>query len=352
VTFDFEDQIQPRIGVAYVLDEKAGDKLYANFGRYSNMDNQSFARSAAPIRPNRVDAYFNSTTGAFITQDIRPNNANKRVLHNIDPTKTDEVLAGYARPLGGGWAAEIWGMYRKTDDIIEDFPGTDRFTLEDDGTCCVDPGNFRYGNIPGYRKYRALTVEARKAFRDNWSLDVSYTLSRLEGNWDLDYANQLFYSSSYIDDGPFLYVDTPNRDGILTGDRTHVGKIFASYAFPTNTTLGAYLRYQSGRPYEARGFDPVYETDYLYLEEAGSRRTESWTNIDLQIGQSFRLGPGELNIGISIFNVFDEQAVLAVQHDLYDNPDDEANGIVSENFERPSLISAPRSFAFAATFSF
>jgi hypothetical protein len=273
---------------------------------------------------------------------MRSNNANKRVLQNIDPTKTDEVLAGYARPLGGGWAAEIWGMYRKTDDIIEDFPGVDR----------EDPTGFRYGNIPGYRKYRAITAEARKAFRDNWSLDVSYTLSRLEGNWDLDYANQLFYSSSYIEDGPGLYVTDSNRDGILTGDRTHVGKIFASYVFPTNTTLGAYFRYQSGRPYEARGFDPVYETDYLYLEEAGSRRTESWTNLDLQIGQSFRLGPGELNIGISIFNVFDEQAVLAVQHDLYDNPDDEANGIVSENFERPSLYSAPRSFAFAATFSF
>ncbi|HVE66514.1 MAG TPA: carboxypeptidase regulatory-like domain-containing protein, partial [Thermoanaerobaculia bacterium] len=61
-TFDFEDQIQPRIGIAYVLNKNVGDKAYANFGRYSNLDNQSFSRSAAPIRLVRSTAIFNRTT--------------------------------------------------------------------------------------------------------------------------------------------------------------------------------------------------------------------------------------------------------------------------------------------------
>ena len=347
VTFEFQDQIQPRVGVAYVLDKDIGDKAYANFGRYSNMDNQSFARSAAPLRPFRVDAFINRTTGAVVSTVVRANQTGKRVLENIDPTKTDEVIAGYARPLGGGWSAEVWGMYRKTDDIIEDFPGVNRQT----------GSGFRYGNVPGYRKYRALTVEARKAFRDNWSVDVSYTLSRLEGNWDLDYATQLFYTSSYIEDGPGLYVTDPERDGILTGDRTHVGKIFASYVFPWNTTVGGYLRYQSGRPYEARGFDILYGTDYLYLEEAGSRRTEDWLNFDLAIGQGFRLGPGELKIGVSIFNVFDEQPALAVQHDVCLIGPCTAIPAVGDpnrnpNFERPTLYAAPRRVAASLTYSF
>lgn len=345
--FDFDEQIQPRVGVAYVLDKTVGDKVYANFGRYSNMDNQSFARSAAPLRLFRVDAFFDRTTGALITSVVRSNNTNKRVLENIDPTKTDEVITGYARPLGGGWSAEVWGMYRKTDDIIEDFPGVDRATAS----------GFRYGNIPGYRKYRAVTLEARKAFRDDWSLDVSYTLSRLEGNWDLDYATQLFYTSSYIEDGPGLYVLDPNRDGILTGDRTHVGKVFASYSFPWGTTLGGYLRYQSGRPYEARGFDILYGTDYLYLEEAGSRRLSSWTNLDLAIGQGFALGPGELKIGVSIFNVFDEQPELSVNPDVCLIGPCTAIPAVGDpnrnpNFERPTSYAAPRRLSVSATYSF
>jgi hypothetical protein len=346
-TFDFEDQVQPRIGAAFVFDKSVGDKLYANFGRYSNMDNQSFSRSAAPIRLVRSTAFFNGTTGALISDVVQGNQTNKRVLENIDPTKTDEILGGYARPLGGGWAAEVWGMYRKTDDIIEDFPGVNRET----------GSGFRYGNIPGYRKYRALTLETRKALRDNWSLDVSYTLSRLEGNWDLDHGTTLFYSSSYIEDGPGLYVDDSNRDGILIGDRTHVGKVFATYVFPTNTNVGAYIRYQSGRPYEARGFDVLYATPYLYLEEAGSRRTSSWTNVDLSLGQSFRLGPGELNVGATVFNIFNEQPELDVnQRVCLVSPCTTIPAVGDPNrnpdFERPTLYAPPRRVAVSATYSF
>jgi hypothetical protein len=345
--FDFEDQIQPRIGVAYVFDKAVGDKIYANYGRYSNMDNQSFARSAAAVRLVRSTAFFNRTTGELISDVVANNQTNKRVLENIDPTKTDEVIGGYARPLGGGWSAELWGMYRKTDDVIEDFPGVNRET----------GSGFRYGNIPGYRKYRAATVEVRKALQDNWALDVSYTLSKLEGNWDIDYDVQLFYSSSYIDDGPGLYVTDPNRDGTLIGDRTHVGKIFASYVFPTNTNVGAYLRYQSGRPYEARGFDVLYGSALLYLEEAGSRRTSSWTNLDVLVGQGFRLGPGELRLGVTVYNVFDEQPELAVNQRVClvapctaIPPEGDANR--NPDFERPTLYANPRRVAVSAAYAF
>jgi hypothetical protein len=349
VTFEFEDQIQPRIGVAFVFDKNVGDKIYANYGRYSNMDNQSFARSAAPLRLFRADSFFNRTTGALITTIVRANNTGKRVLENIDPTRTDEYLAGYARPLPGGWSAEVWGMYRRTDDIIEDFPTS--------GVQTDDPGQFRYGNIPGYRKYTAGTIEVRKALRDNWSLDVSYTLSKLKGNWDLDYATQLFYTSSYIEDGPGLYVQDPNRTGTLTGDRTHVAKLFATYVLPTNTNIGAYLRHQSGRPYEARGFDISYGTDYLYLEKAGSRRTSSWTNLDISIGQSFRVGPGDLNVGASIYNVFNTQPALTVQSDVcLVGPCTEIPAVGdpnrNPNFERPTLYAPPRRVAVSATYSF
>jgi hypothetical protein len=347
-TFDFEDQIQPRVGVAFVFDKSVGDKLYANFGRYSNMDNQSFARSAAAVRLVRSTAFFDRTTGALISDVVAGNQTGKRVLENIDPTKTDEIIGGYARPFGRGWSAELWGMYRYTDDIIEDFPGVSR----------VPPRGFRYGNIPGYRKYRALTVETRKALRDNWALDVSYTLSRLEGNWDLDHeGNSQFYSSSYIEDGPGLYVDDSTREGILNGDRTHIGKVFATYVFPTNTNVGAYLRYQSGRPYEPRGFDVTYAQPLNNLEEAGSRRTSSWTNVDLLVGQEFRLGPGELRVGATVFNVFDEQTELAVDQRACLRAPCTAIPAVGDsnrnpNFERPTVYASPRRVAVSATYSF
>jgi hypothetical protein len=346
VTFDFEDQIQPRLGIAYEVSPRVHDKVYANFARYSNMDNQSFSRSASPNRPVRRDAYFNATTGALITETTRGNQTNKRVLEHIDPTKTDEVILGYARPLGAGWAAEVWGMYRKIDDIIEDFPGFNQ-SATFFGTGGL--GNFRYGNIPGYRKYRAATIEVRKAYSDRWTLDVSYTLSRLEGNWDLDIGTEVFYTSSYIEDGPGLYVEDSTRDGILIGDRTHVAKLFTSYELPTRTTIGAYLRYQSGRPWQAQGFDPANESGNMYLEKAGSRRMSDWTNLDLQVTQTFPLRPIEIVIGARLGNVFNSQPELSVDQLRYTDPQ---NTNLNPEFGRPTSYASPRRLTIVGGVSF
>jgi len=338
--FSFGSQFQPRVGVAYEVTPSIHDKVYANFGRYSNMDNQSFARAAAPLRLYRVDAYFNSTTGAFITDVVRGNNTGKIVLPDIKPMYTDEFSVGYARPLGGGWVGEIYGLFRNTKNIIEDFPATG---LAD------NPDNFRYGNIPAHRKYQGGTIEVKRAGVDNWTLDASYTLSKLTGNWDLDYATQLFYTSSYIQDGPRLYVEDPNRQGTLIGNRTHVAKIFSSYTFPFHTTFGGYLRYQSGRPWEAREFDPIYGTDYAYAEPAGSRTTPSWTNFDLLVSQTIPIGPTNLVIEGRVFNLFNSQPALTVDQDLFVNDD---NTGANPNFGRATSYAPPRGFVISATFNF
>ncbi len=305
INIPWSKQWQPRFGIAYEVDSKAHDKVYANIARYDLMDNQSLARAAAPIRLLRVDSFFNIQTGALIQDVVRANQTNKLVIPNIDPTYTDEALVGYARPLGGGWSAQLWGMYRKSDDIIEDFSANVTATSAPD---------FRYGNIPAFRRYRAATVEVRKAsYGSKWTLDASYTLSRLDGNWDLEATgSSLFYSSSYLGDGPGLFPTDPNRQGILIGDRTHVAKLFGTYDLPTKTTLGGYLRFQSGRPWEAHGIDVVNGTGNLEIEPAGSRRLSSWTNFDMLVAQNIPIGPANLRLEARLLNVFNTQPVLTV----------------------------------------
>lgn len=338
--FPFSKQWQPRVGVAYEVDPRVHDKAYINYGRYDNMDNQSFARSAAPLRLYRQDSYFDNVTGQFIKSVVRTNNTGKKVLPNIDPTFTDEFVAGYARPIGNEWSVELYGMFRETKDVFEDFPGFGRADAS---------GDFRYGNIPAFRKYKAGTIQVRKAYGDNWTMDVSYTLSRLTGNWDLDYATQLFYSSSYIEDGPGLYVEDPNRKGTLIGNRTHVGKVFGTYTFPTRTTVGGYLRAQSGRPWEARLFDPVYGTDYQYAEKAGSRTTPAWINFDMLVSQDFKLGPGTVRVEGRVLNLINSQPALTVDQDLFINDD---NTGPNPNFGRPTSYAPPRRFFLSAIYTF
>lgn len=302
INIPWSKQWQPRIGVAYEVDSKAHDKAYLNLARYDNMDNQSLARAAAPLRLTRVDAFFNIQTGALIQEVVRANQTNKLVIPNIDPTYTDELITGYARPLGSGWSAELWGMYRRSTDIIEDFA-----VFPQTGS------SFRYGNIDGFRRYRAATIEVRKAYGSNWTLDASYTLSRLDGNWDLDTSGtSIFYSSSYIGDGVGLFPTDPNHQGLLQGDRTHIAKLFATYTLPTKTSLGGYLRFQSGKPWEARGIDPVNGTTLMPIEPAGSRHLSSWTNFDMLVAQDVPIGPASLRLEARLLNVFNTQPALSV----------------------------------------
>ena len=302
INLPWSKQWQPRIGVSYEVDSQVHDKVYANAARYDNMDNQSLARAAAPKRLLRVDSFFNVDTGALIQSVTRANQTNKLVIPNIDPTYTDEAIVGYARPLGAGWSAELWGMYRHTTDIIEDF-----------AVFPLTGSSFRYGNIDGFRRYRAATIQVRKVSGSNWTMDASYTLSRLDGNWDLDTSgNAIFYSSSYIGDGVGLFPTDPNHEGLLQGDRTHIAKLFGTYTLPTKTIVGGYVRFQSGKPWEARGFDTVNGTTLLPIEPAGSRHLSSWTNVDLLVAQNIPIGPANVRVEARLLNAFNTQPALSI----------------------------------------
>ena len=48
LTFDWDQQIQPRLGFSFVPDPQRGDKVYASAGRYYNTENKSLTRAGSP----------------------------------------------------------------------------------------------------------------------------------------------------------------------------------------------------------------------------------------------------------------------------------------------------------------
>jgi len=320
--FDFGDEIQPRAGFTYMLDKKAGDKLFGSYGRYNNMDNRSLARAAAPLRVYRSDAYL-LLDGTVLSDTPQASETGKVILPGVKPTYSDEFVLGYSRPFGRLWSIEIWGQYRNVKNVIEDYPTVNILT---------SPSSFVYGNLNGAlkdvngnvvagfenvvakREYKALSFEVKRQWADNWTWTAMYTWSRLYGNWDLDYSpgTSLFYASSYIQDAPGLYIQDPLRTGLMSGDRTHIFKMFGSYEFYKNLTLGAYFRAQSGRPWEARIRD-YYGNYYAYKEQAGSRHLAFWANLDLQLSYAIPLG-GRFQgiIEARAMNVLDNQLKMSV----------------------------------------
>ncbi|HEX4959487.1 MAG TPA: TonB-dependent receptor [Thermoanaerobaculia bacterium] len=341
--FDWGQELQPRLGIAFVPSVQRGDKLYANFGRYYNTDNKSLGRAGSPTRIFTTRATFDAA-GHLISSVPQANTQTKTIDSGLDPQYTDEFLVGYARPLGNAWTAELWGMYRKVGNIFED--------ISADG---LGNGPFHVAQLPGaYRRYKAVTLEAtRRPVSDRFFrpwINFSYTWSRLTGNWDIDFGGDSpFYNSSFIQDGPGVKI-TDNRDGILRGDRTHDAKLFATIHPVEPLTLGTFIHFQSGGAWEARGLpDPnVSSSSYVrYLEKAGSRRMPDWTSADLLTSWDFKLGGIGLQLEGRVTNLFDQQVPLAVDDRLIlGRPAD--NKPNNPNFGQGTVFTSPRTFVLSA----
>jgi hypothetical protein len=319
--FGFTDEVQPRLGISYQLREKKGDKLYANWGRYYNMDQKSSARSLAPNRIFQTQTVFD-LNGNVLSSGPLASTTGKLIDPAIKPIYTNEFVAGYATPLSTDLGLDVFFMSRSTHDFIEDLPSRLSGTAPDSGP-------FVAANLPctafaacqaanAERTYRAFTVDVRRQLSRGWTSDVSYTWSRFEGNEDLDYATvATFNTSSFIQDGPGANVEDPFRFGPLLEDRPHLFKAFTSYAVTSRITASGYLRIQSGTPWAARARD--WAGGVLnYLEPAGSHRNPAWTNLDLMI--AYRL-PAKGRVAVSlegrVLNVFDNQTQLSTDSQQY-----------------------------------
>jgi hypothetical protein len=197
---------------------------------------------------------------------------------------------------------EAYGQYKHTKNFIEDIPSVYPTT-----------GPYKAANLVNARRqYKAVTLDMNKRYADNWTANVSYTYSRLEGNFDTDYASGgTFNTSSFLQDGPGWFVEDPNRYGLLSQDRPHVFKAFGSYDIK-GITVGGFFRYQSGVAWEARGADSQSSTFNRYLEKAGTRRVNSWTNVDLLASYRLDLGMVGIKLEGRLLNVFNTQTALTV----------------------------------------
>ena len=347
IRFGFGDEIQPRLGANFNVREGKGDKLYANFGRYYNMDQKSSGRSLAPRRIYQREARFNAVTGALISDAPLASTTGKLIDKDLKPTYDDEWLGGYATPIGKDWSVDLFYLHRNTRNFIEDVPSK-----------LPDSGPYAAANLPcttfaacagdvAKRKYQAVTVEINRRMADKWSADLSYTWSRFEGNFDLDYSTgAVFNTSSFIQDGPGVNVQDPNRYGPLSQDRPHLVKLFVNYMPVSRLTLGGYLRVQSGAPWNARARD--WEgCGCNYLEPAGAHRNPTWTNLDLLASYRIKLADrSSLGLEGRLFNVFDKQTVLTVQQQEFTDLNTIPNPPYFAPYTRPNpLFDTPTSYA-------
>jgi hypothetical protein len=307
LTFGFADEIQPRLGFNYNLRKEAADKVYASYGRYINLDQKSSARTLAPNNLYQSDALFDRATGVLISDQPLSNSTGKVLDPDLEPVYFDEYMAGYATPLFGNWSLDAFFMFRDGDNFIED------------SVTVLPASGFIYMNLPGAeRRYRALTMELNRALKDNWSLNVSYALSKMYGNFELDGIGSTgtgndgvqFNTSSFLQDGPGIFVEDTFRQGPLNQDRTHVFKVLGTYAVGERLSFGTNVRVQSGQPWAAMGRD-WWGGFRRFLEPAGSRRNDTWANVDVLAAYRLPLAArANVTFEARVLNLFDTQTAL------------------------------------------
>ena len=90
LTFDWGQEIQPRLGIAYVPRPELGDKVYFNFGRYYNTENKSLGRAASPTRIFTTRAIFDAA-GNMISDTPAANTQSKTIDKGLDPRSVQYI---------------------------------------------------------------------------------------------------------------------------------------------------------------------------------------------------------------------------------------------------------------------
>jgi len=361
----WNDMIQPRLGVEW--QRSPVTSLYANYAR-SNPAASSLARAASwdrNIRRN-VDVSFDAN-GNFIEIDPVRSSSGKVFQDNIKPRKIDEYLLGWNHDVSDELVVRVHTRYRHAKHFWEDTNNTARLfsnappEIQALGLYVPNLNDIR-AEIGGssyviaqldnaHTNYYEAGFEAEYN-SDNWSVTASYVYSRFTGNFDQDNTTttndaNTFIGSSFIADGPGRQL-WDNRQGRLKGDRPHQFKVYGFYRLPWNAQAGAFMSYQSGQPWEAwdvevyRSLTRSRSDTSRFAEPAGSRRTSSHLQVDLNYTQDFVVLNGyNLQFRADLFNALNSQTGYNIQ-----------NKVNSAGFGTPRSFFRPRRLQLTVKASF
>jgi hypothetical protein len=168
-----------------------------------------------------------------------------------------------------------------------------------------------------YTRFNEVTLEMEWRTEKTF-VRGSYTWSEYYGNFDQDNSTgdndqNIFIGSSNIADGAGRQL-WDFKDGTLRGDRPHMFKLLGTRLLPWKANIGMFLVAQSGQPWEMWSYEPYRalttntSNTNRYAEPAGSRRTDSHFQMDLNYTQNFKLTKRiNLQIAGDFYNVFDKQ---------------------------------------------
>ena len=322
------DQWSPRIGAVWDPTQQGRAKIYANYGIYYeniplDLANRSLsaevqprgAHACNPLTAGRAGCDQNMIPGVFtagpaqnwaVTGAPYPS----AIDPNIKSPSNEELVAGAEYELIPNARLAASYTHRNYRRALEDMSNTDGQTY-----FIGNPGEGIADSFPkAKRVYDAVTVSFNKTFSDLWLAQVSYTWSRLTGNydglWSPNYQQQLDPNITANFDLKTLLL---NGDGVLSADVTHFIKVYLAKEFVVtpvfSISVGGSFNANSGTPVDALGAHPIYGDGLAYLLTRGSAGRLPWvTSLDGKVNFNYRFTKDlMLTASVEAFNIFNSQ---------------------------------------------
>ena len=341
IFFGFGDKLAPRVGVAWDVRGDSSWKLYANAGMFYDMLKHSaprdgFGGGVFTITYYPLNTYDYTTlhvkspgSAPFFQLDLR--GSGDTLDPALKPARTNVFDAGTEIEIRKNVTLGVGYVHRTVSHINEDF-----YLLQPNNTYLKVFGNPGEGMVtqpygPAYpgqpkfeRNYDGVDFQLRKRMSNNWTGTLSYTFSRLEGNYDgLADPDQQIYADVnpnlgiYCDYLEGCFSSKGQKDwGRLSADRPHQLKMNGAYSFPFGLTVGAYFQALSGLPITANL--GVNSATITHPEgRGGNGRNNMLTQTDLSLAYGIKMGStARATLMLNVINLFNQDGATRTYQNM------------------------------------
>jgi hypothetical protein len=372
----------PRFGAAYELTGGGTSVLKAFWGRYFEGTASGFYTQATPGLEDYVWTPINPN-GSLGTPDV----VTPAIVFGISPDikhpRTDEFNVAWEQQIGASTRFTATGIWRSTANFINNVvTGAQWRSIELTNALTNQPytgyywanrsstsTNFVIRNIDGFqfiapdgnviatadpqRTYKALMLLVSRALRNRWGYQVSYVLSKADGNVDNTGFGAWLQGHGWVSPNTAI----TNAIGELTNSRRHEIKLYATYQIPrAEVMLSGVLYAMSGRPYTPYA-QPGSSTlnlpgsstrRQIFQEPRGSERNDFYKNFDLRAEKVFQLGAHRFGVYGDFANLFNIATVTSRQTRV---PSTTIGGD-TVLYKAPTGVQGARQVTFGARWSF
>jgi len=375
---DLKGDYSPRVGVIWDPTNEHKQKIFASYGFfYEQIPMDLVIRSFSSERQPRIVNYDPVSTvpdaaaeSDFGTASQILGGASSVPDPNLKGQYVREAILGWDREIAPDYTLGVKGIYRKYGQVIEDF------LCDFSGTYCIgNPGRgimtqslgLDYVSVfeapKARRVYEAVQIDVTKRFSHHWQGLASYILSKLDGNFDGEYAPFTNVGSDPNISAAWDYYDfftdgmnlgKVTNTGALSNDRRHQLKLSGTYIAPFKLSIGATGYWRSGTPLTRYGYSDAYGRYEFFLDKRGSEgRNPDTYEIDLHFGYPLMAGKTSVNLIMDVFSLLDAQRpILLDQRWGFQEADNSSPTPVNPDYGKAVIRTPPRTIRFGVRFSF